>query len=110
MKPRYQHDCSDCQWLGSIDYPAPHHTKGRGDYTVMKHADLYFCLQCAMSIGGTVIARFSSRGSNYASMPVFLVQNSIMQKIEFYDWSTEMPALKTAVMFAKVKKLIPTEK
>lgn len=106
MKPRYQHDCSRCQYLGTIHYPAPQYTEAKGDYTVMRWADLYYCGNCESDCGGTVIARFSSRGSNYASCPISIIHRSIAaNKID--GWSTSGPALATAVLFAEVQKLIP---
>lgn len=47
MKPKWQHDCTSCKYLGSID-------QHRG------HADWYEC-------GESVIARFGNEGSQYWS-------------------------------------------
>jgi hypothetical protein len=105
-KPRYKHDCDQCQYLGTIYYPAPHYRPdASGAYNdcffVMKHADLYFCAGCEE---GTCITRFSSRGSDYASRPVWLsVPNQS-------GYSTAGPALETARLFATVKGLIKGDK
>lgn len=48
-KPRYEHDCATCTFLGRDG-----------------SADLYFCPN-----GPTVIARFSNDGSDYVSGLVF---------------------------------------
>lgn len=47
MKPKWQHDCLNCKYLGSIDQ-----TKGQSDW--------YKC-------GSSVIARFGNEGSQYWS-------------------------------------------
>mgnify|MGYP001443572383 CR=1 FL=1 len=51
--PRYQHDCENCKPLGQF-----------GD------ADLYYCDNQGV-VGETVIARYSSEGSDYQSGLVF---------------------------------------
>lgn len=107
MKPRYKHDCSSCEYLGSIDYPAPHYTEPKGHYFLLKHADLYYCSRCD---GGTVIARFSSEPSYYASSPIQYVENGNSRDVQGErGWSTSGPALATALLFARVRKLIPNE-
>jgi hypothetical protein len=107
MKKRYRHDCDSCEYLGSISYPAPHYDTtrlGNELYHVMRNADLYFC---AHADGGSVIARFSSKGSDYASSPYRLVETGITPDNRGKKgWSTSGPALATALLFAKVKGLI----
>lgn len=102
-KPRYKHDCDACKWVGSIDYPAPH-----SDNTApIRHADLYVCLQ---SIGGpSCIARFSSEGSDYASMAESLIRSAYLPRLASDDlplMSTSGPALIASYFFAKAKGLI----
>lgn len=52
MKPRYDHDCSRCIFLGSTEY--------KGD-----HYDLYTCDQAGF--GYTVSARWGDEGPDYTS-------------------------------------------
>ncbi len=108
MKPRYTHDCDKCQWLGSITYPAPHFTEERGTYHVMRNADLYVCISGTSHLDTSVIARFSSRGSDYASSPVALMprREPIPDMKGRLGYSTSGPALNTAYDFAKVQGLI----
>src|SRR5258708_16544052 len=95
MKAKYIHDCELCTFLGTITYPA-----ALSDKTApLRNADLYHCFD---SLGGTVIARFSSKGSNYASCPASIVRHSYVGAREY---STSMPALITAYIFAKAKGL-----
>lgn len=112
MKPRYKHDCDSCQFLATIYYPAPHYNSDAADgkasvYHVHKHADLYFC-KCD---GGTVIARFSSKGSDYASRPMFIraEDGSARDSNGVCGWSTAGPALATAALYAKVMGLYKGE-
>lgn len=48
--PLYKHDCNGCIHLGTED-----------------KLDFYYCAKCD---GGTIIARWSSRGPDYASTPL----------------------------------------
>lgn len=60
-KPRYQHDCQVCVFLGHYD-----------------GSDLYFCPQHGIK---TVIARFSDLGPDYASgLPA--IRNRFLQEAE----------------------------
>ena len=99
MKPKYKHDCDRCQWLGSITYPAPLLT---GE-APLRNADLYYCANAESFMGGTLIARHSSQGSNYSSMPVKLLVGMLNEKSD--DFSTSSPALMSAYYFAKAMKL-----
>lgn len=58
MKPRYQHDCDQCVYLGTI-LAAPKHSRYRKQ---AKYCDLYFCPG-----EPTVIGRYSSEGADYGS-------------------------------------------
>lgn len=51
---RYIHDCDDCIGLGKFSL---------GN----RRFDLYFCPRCD---GGSVLARYGDRGSDYASSPL----------------------------------------
>jgi hypothetical protein len=53
--PRYEHDCDKCVWLGCSDL-----------------ADHWFCPSGGFGHQGSIIARFSSAGSDYTSMPIGL--------------------------------------
>ncbi len=66
-KPRYDHDCKSCVFLGPYNYDGP-----LSDGTTEKfYADLWYCPESFMapSLGPSLIARHSSEGSDYASMP-----------------------------------------
>jgi len=119
--------------LGSVVFPAPHYRETiapvsldadlggiitRETYNLPKRADLYYC---ARADGGSVIARFSSRGSDYASSPVNLLMESLTDTVGYArerkdgnlnlvshtrGMSTSEPALLTALVFAKAKGLI----
>lgn len=66
----------------------------------LRRADLYFCQQC---YGGACLARFSSRGSNYASCLASIIKTQYLPMDRF---STEAPALIAAYNFAKAKGLV----
>jgi hypothetical protein len=57
--PHFKHDCDDCAYLGHI---ACVDAVGKGD-----EADLYYCPGAGRGFRPTVIARFSSKGSDYES-------------------------------------------
>lgn len=101
MKPFYKHDCSRCHHLGSIVYPAPYSLNGR-KWTEMRRADLYIC-NIGQTLGPDLIARFSSRGSDYASSMAKLMKEHYLKQDEF---CTHGPALIAAYYFAKAKGLI----
>jgi len=96
----FEHDCDKCHYLGTIRYPEPLST-GKQVFT---NADLYFC---ANSYDDSLIARFSSEGSDYASCMHSLVEQGLTPDSSGRKgWSTAGPALATALLFAKVKGLI----
>lgn len=67
MKPTHTHDCKHCKLLGTINsVDNPGHV-----------ADLYHCRNPFPNIRGegSVIARYSSDGPDYASSPTALVSN-----------------------------------
>ena len=87
IKPRYEHDCDNCVFLGYSDYVAPE--SGKWEH------DLYVCTG---SNSTSIIARFSNDGGSYASMPVDILKN-VMSPIfekEVSGVSTHCPALVTA--------------
>lgn len=109
-KPRFKHDCESCVFLGHIYYPAPHYKPDENGeykdlYTVFKHADLYYCAQSDSSMGGTVLARFSSEGSDYASTPIKLLLQ-VHQESAHAGMSTAGPAIIAAYWFARGKGLV----
>ena len=59
MSKRFDHDCDNCCYLGSFADDAE-----EGGW------DLYYCAN--KPLGGSIIARFSSAGPDYASMPLKL--------------------------------------
>jgi hypothetical protein len=56
IKPQYAHNCDSCEFLGQY---AGH--------------DLYYC---GKADSGSVIARYSSEGSEYISYPVFIIRQA----------------------------------
>src|SRR5258708_26045529 len=91
MKAKYIHDCELCTFLGTITYLA-----ALSDKTApLRNADLYHCFD---SLGRTVIARFSYKGSTYASCPPSIARHSYAVALEY---STGMPALITSYIFAQ---------
>ena len=67
MAPTHTHDCKACNYLGTI--------VGQTPDVAGKPVDLYHCKN---SIGsgedGSVIARFSSDGPDYSSVPLDLIK------------------------------------
>lgn len=59
--PRFQHDCDSCEYLGQSD------ERAKRDY------DLWYCARCD---GGSLIARRSSEGSDYASSPIDILRSN----------------------------------
>ena len=57
--PRFQHDCDDCKFLGTIVSKYQPNAP---------YADLYACRD------NSLIARYGSDGPDYSSMPMELVQ------------------------------------
>jgi hypothetical protein len=66
---KFQHDCDKCKFLGEFTYQAPL----LDDKFVETTTDLYHCGDCDALFGGSVIARFSDRDSDYASAPVKII-------------------------------------
>lgn len=62
MKPTYTHDCDSCQFLGTVNVQE-------------RVTDLYYCGK-----EPTLIARYSSEGSDYASGLCF-GQNSLVRLV-----------------------------
>lgn len=95
MKPRYEHDCDGCTYLGTTSFPAPHSTD-KEEWTKMKVADLYVCGQRDI-LGPSIIARMSSEGSDYSSAPASIIRDQYLTMTQF---STHGPALIAAYWFA----------
>jgi hypothetical protein len=60
-KPLFDHDCSNCQYLGRYTVSQYYCDFTNGT----KDVDLYFCTQGGML--NTVVARFGNEGSDYIS-------------------------------------------
>lgn len=99
-KPRYTHDCDKCTFLGSVTYPGPL----ADGTTPLRNADLYYCTNSIE--GGTVIARESSEGSEYASVPTKILEDHYLKMSKVGHFSTSAPALIAAYFFAKAKGLV----
>lgn len=67
--PRYEHDCKSCIHLDSREFEGA-------------FCDMYFCPRCD---DGTLIARFSSEGSDYTSYPLFVWEPRRKDKITRYN-------------------------
>lgn len=97
-KPKYQHDCEACTYLGTIIYPSP-----LADGTApFSNADLYYCGRRKDIMEGTLVARHSSDGPDYSSVPVSIVGSLLGNK----EMATRTPALIAAYYFAKAKGLV----
>lgn len=68
VHPRFDHDCSRCVFLGHCDYTY----EGR-----LLVSDLYACDSQQSALGPSFIARFGSKGPDYASMPAKLLSNHL---------------------------------
>jgi len=91
--PRYVHDCDRCTYIGQT-----------GEY------DLYYC--GGGSLGGSVIARFSSEGHEYASSPFEMFAysdfgsdagaalkegaNRVIGRFFQFNWPQALDTIKTA--------------
>lgn len=123
MTPRFPHDCLQCIYLGTIHYPAPHYRSDKQHtlYTQDQWADLYFCKQCD---GGSLLARFSAEGSDYASSPYTYIVEHLTQTVGYakervngelnlvephQTMSTSEPAMIAALVFARAKGLIASK-
>jgi len=76
--PKYEHDCNGCQFLGGFVYDAEYADE---DFR-KRDADLWFCPKADGVLGGSIIARFSSEGSNYASAPMTVIESSYLPSEE----------------------------
>jgi len=81
MKPKWQHGCPSCNYLGSIN-------QHRG------HSDWYEC-------GESVIARFSDEGSQYWSAPKDIVFDDRYLAADAY---AEMTALARFMLSPKTTR------
>lgn len=80
-KPLYQHDCTDCQYLGRYLKPMESiHDDPDAVY------DLYYCPKTSGS--GSVLARYGNDGPDYLSMDVRVLVSALMG-----DYSTLKEAL-----------------
>ncbi len=68
LVPRFQHDCDECIFVGFLE------VEGK----------LTDCYVCEHENGASVIARFSSRGADYASVP-------FMGKDADKEWLSRVP-------------------
>ena len=97
MKPRFRHDCSGCQYLGTAHVPSP-----MSDGTSPNRwYDFYYCPKAD---GGSILASYASRDSAYASCMVCIIRDSYIGR-DLY--ATACPALITGFFFAVAKGLIP---
>lgn len=81
-EPRYDHDCEQCVFLGRFDHDGP---LSDGN-TERMECDLYACPGSIM--GGSLIARHSSDGPEYSSMPTEMViehQNRMREQPSTYS-------------------------
>lgn len=89
MKPKYEHDCSRCRFLGRIEYVAP--VSGPVD------ADLYVCVssdpETNRIFGPTLVARFDNVPGGYASMPEQMFKHAYLEDKSHIGISTVGPAL-----------------
>ena len=84
---KYQHDCEACVYLGEYGYHAP-----MVEGTEWKEVELYHCKQAGSCMGGSIIARYGSKGSNYASCPVSLIRRDYLTRAAG-EMSTYCPAI-----------------
>ena len=104
MGPHFEHDCAACVFLGTHDYDAPLD----GGKTMLLQCDLYYCP--GSLLGGSIIARHSSKGHEYAStaadlMPTYLAHVDA-RKAANLPLSTHCEGLVIAYARAKEKGLI----
>lgn len=102
-QPYFEHDCERCVFLGKHTYHAPHCTEKHEEYTILTTVDLYYCPGCENDMGGSLIARFQSEGSEYASMPASLLLRE--RKRMTAQPSTHGPAMLEALDRAIKRKL-----
>lgn len=96
--PKYEHDCTSCEYLGSYTYDAPL-VQGTERLT----ADLWCCPTC---VGGpSLIARYGSNGPEYASAPISIVERHFLPRSKSGErMSTMGPAIVEAYHRWKGKK------
>lgn len=99
MKPRHTHDCDTCEFLGRLDYFDPWSE-------TWQETDLYFCAKADRYAGGTLIARRSSEGSDYSSVPRTFAE----RWAETFPWSTAGPAIVAASNLLKNREAIKNER
>lgn len=89
-EPKFHHDCDACEFLGRFKYDAP---LADGTTTPLE-CDLWRCTSGPSRIlGGSIIARFSSKGPDYASMARDILV-TVLEDIKIRDrHSTYTPAL-----------------
>lgn len=73
-KPRYEHDCNRCDFLGQYKDP-----RSGNEF------DLYYCPQTKEEdiFGGSVIARRSSKGSDYMSMSLLIILTAAVSELAY---------------------------
>lgn len=87
--PQYEHDCDRCEFQGRYTYDAPM-VNGTEELSV----DLWYCPCADPDMGGSVIARASSEGSDYGSSPVSIIESSYLPRSQAGErMSTCGPAL-----------------
>ena len=102
FSPLFEHDCPRCDYLGSTTFPARYMKPNGSEYTKPQQADLYCCGSENSLEGKSIIARFSSIGSDYASSPA-----AIIKKHYFNDEiATATAALIAGYWFAVSKYLL----
>jgi hypothetical protein len=89
MEPKFEHDCEGCDFLGhALD------------------ADLYICgIDKRDRFSGSVIARYSSDGPDYSSMPTSAVEDMLKRGFSIGD-HTQDPPITTHVPFKSTALLI----
>ncbi len=92
MRPRYQHDCNACIFLGQY-----------------KEFDLYFCYHPESDIDTTLICRYSSEGSEYCSGLTFALNKPEARNRHYQEalWiALKIPAFKEKIVqyFSKYEK------
>lgn len=99
MFPKYQHTCKSCLFLGTYEYEGP-----LSDGTTQHFIDdLYICP--GDSLGPTILARHSSKGSDYSSMPRSILER-IRAEIEAgaHLVSTTMPGMLEALEIVELRE------
>jgi hypothetical protein len=100
--PFFKHDCQKCDYLGSITFPARYINKEGNEYTKPQKADPYCCGSEKSLEGKSIIARFSSEGSSYASSPTQIIRSHYFSN----SLATATPALIAGYWFSVSKGLV----